>query len=134
MNWLARLKKLDSTPAAPLQNLQIPPFVGFVGACPEPVQKTESENEISTARLALFTERGLSMADAQAMAEKLAQRDLEQDERRLCLECLHLSGGMDRRWCGQWQKIGIGSAAIPSDLVTVLQRCKTFNERLEVSK
>lgn len=175
MNWLARLKKLESSQAPTLQNLQkegTAAFVGFVGSCPEPFQNSGGEVvtlagsyscpandekdggrhaegaqlpspeqlappgqavDVFTARLALFTDRGLSMGDAKAIAERLAKRDLEQDERRLCMECMHLSGGTNSRRCSQWQKIGlIRGAAIPGELVMLLQRCAGFNKRLEV--
>lgn len=175
MNWLARLKKLESPQAPTLQNLQkegTRAFAGFAGSCPEPFQNSggkatalagsysklaNDEKDGSrhaegvqlpaaeqlaapgqavdafTARLALFTDRGLSMGDAKATAERLAKRDLEQDERRLCMECLHLSGGTNSRRCSQWQKIGmLRGAAIPGELVTLLQRCAGFNNRLEI--
>lgn len=151
MNWLARLKNLESAPAATLQNQQKPPFAGFVGAGPALSQKSgESDvvlteilphpandaappTDISLARLALFTDRGLHLNDAQALADQLAVRDRGLDDRRLCLECQHLSGGVDSRRCSQWREIGIGSAAIPADLVTLLQRCVGFHQRLQVT-
>lgn len=149
MNWLERLKKLESTPAATLQNQQKSPFAGFVGAGPALSQKTEERDvawmeallhsandaappaDISLARLALFTDRGLSLDDAQALADKLTERDRGPDDRRLCLECQHLSGWVNSRRCSQWRKIGIGSAAIPGELVSILQRCAGFKHRLK---
>ena len=88
MNWLIRLKKLENIPSPPLQNLQNSSSVGFVGSCLEPSRKSEQRNDVFTARLALFADRGLSIAEAEAIAERLARRDLELDDRRLCLECL----------------------------------------------
>jgi hypothetical protein len=135
MNWLARLKKLESTSPPTLQNLQkgdTGAFVGFVGATPSPFQKSAPENGIFMARLSLFTDRGLDMDDAEAMVERLASRDRERDDRRLCLECLHLSGASSARRCSQWQALGIHSPAIPADLATILQRCSEFNSRIEV--
>jgi hypothetical protein len=41
-------------------------------------------------RVALFKRRGLTEAKAEALAERLALRDMERDDRRVCLECLHL--------------------------------------------
>jgi hypothetical protein len=135
MNWLARLKKTESTPAPTLQKLRNEDdgvSVVFVGAFAGPFQKSVSENDTFTARLGLFTDRGLNMDEAEALAAKLAGRDLEQDDRRLCLECLHLSDCAGGWRCSQWRKIQIYSPDIPSDLVAiVLHRCAWFNDRLE---
>ena len=61
---------------------------------------TEAMNsaEINTfkARLARFTDKGLSLDDADASADKLVLRDRDLDDRRLCLECIYLSGGEHR--------------------------------------
>lgn len=149
MNWLARLKELDEVPGSVPTKPTKPPFVGFVGACSEHLQNSVGEpdaaenhsepandanapDDIFMARVALFTDRRLPLEDAEAMAERLARRDVERDERRLCLECLHLFGGEDGRRCSQWRKIGqINGAAIPGELVTLLQRCNAFGNRLE---
>ena len=42
-------------------------------------------------RSSLFNRRGLQALDAELLADKLVNRDREADERRLCLECSHLS-------------------------------------------
>lgn len=148
MNWLARLKKIETPPDTNLQNLQKPPFVGFVGTYSGAFENSEGTGAASTgteaepasdgiadivaARLALFTDRGLNLEDAQAMADRLAGRDQCRDERRLCMECSHLSGGMGSWRCSQWRKRQHYSADIPGDLVTeILHRCAGFNDRLE---
>jgi hypothetical protein len=178
MNWLARLKKTESTPDDTLQKQQKQVSVVSVGTSPAPVQNSGGEfvsvanaypdpandaalpfsaqsehvrasppryssgttailaREIETllARLALFTDRGLSMEEAEILADRMVTRDQQADERRLCLECLHLSGGPERRRCSQWREVGlINGAAIPGELVTILQRCPAFNHRLEVT-
>jgi hypothetical protein len=138
MNWLARLKNLECIPAPTLQKLRNREqgvSVVFVGACPEPIQNSMPESEVMTARLALFTDRGLSMKEAEVMAERLTLRDLEPDDRRLCLECQQLSGGESDWRCSQWRKTGSNSPELPSDLVTtVLHRCAGFNDRLKEIK
>lgn len=88
--------------------------------------------DIFTARLALFTGRGLNADAADDLAQRLMRRDLEQDDRRVCLECRHLSGDVDRRRCAQWRKLWIGDASMPADLVATLQRCAAFSYRLKV--
>lgn len=64
-------------------------------------------------RLHLAQQRGLTEAAAEAWADKLAQRDYEQDDRRDCLECSNLRG--------------LNCAARGPVLRGVLQRCPSFN-------
>jgi len=40
-------------------------------------------------RLALFVRRGIESLAAEKLADRLATRDFERDDRRLCLECQH---------------------------------------------
>ena len=150
MNWLARLKNINSTPDSNLQKLQKGVSVVFVGSSPghsqnsggdateslatyaEPANDPAAPSDAFTARLALFTGRGLSAEDADDLAQRLTRRDLEQDERRVCLECAHMSGDLQRRRCSQWRKLWIGDASMPADLVAKLQRCAGFSHRLAV--
>ena len=87
--------------------------------------------EIFTQRLALFAGRGLNAEDADDLAQRLTRRDLEQDDRRVCLECRHMSDDVERRRCSQWRQLWIGDASMPDDLVATLQRCAGFSHRLE---
>jgi hypothetical protein len=131
MNWLAKLKNAEGAPTGYLQNLQKGAFVGFVDTLPGPFQKSPVRNQVCMARIVLCTDHGLDITEAEAIVERLTSRDQEQDERRLCLECRHLSGGPQARRCSQWQQIGqSGGPAIPSELVTLLQRCPGFTQRL----
>ena len=43
------------------------------------------------ARVALFMRRGIDATDSDDLAERLHLRDAEGDNRRMCLECVHLS-------------------------------------------
>lgn len=90
--------------------------------------------EIFMARLALFTGRGLGEGNADDLAQQLTWRDLEQDDRRVCLECRHMSGDIDRRRCSRWRKLWLGDASMPADLVATLQRCAEFVYLLEQNK
>ena len=97
-------------------------------------QKSAVNDEACTARLALFTERGLSLDDGQALVQRLAQRDAEQDERKLCLECACLSGDGGNWHCSQWRRIGMmRDAALPDEWVTLLQRCAGYQDRIRGS-
>lgn len=140
MKWLAQVMKGGNTPAPNLQNLQkadTGAFVGFVGTDPDPFQNSEGGDaalqETLNARLALFTERGLTMDEAKAMAERLQLRDGQMDERRVCLECLHLSGDVTARRCSQWRMLGYSDSRSCLDLVKILQRCAGFNPKVKAT-
>lgn len=74
------------------------------------------------ARVLRFAGKGLLLADAETLADKLMIRDREEDDRRLCLECANLSGLR----CSAWQRAGIDGPSISGDLVTTLQRCQGY--------
>lgn len=88
----------------------------------------------TTARVAVFRDRGLNADDSLSLALRLARRDGERDDRRVCLECAHLSGG-GRSWsCSQWRKTGMKGSATPADLVDILQRCAGFAAHLRINE
>ena len=68
---------------------------------------------------------GWNEPEAENLAELLVIRDREADDRRMCLECAHLSRSAGWR-CGQWKRAGIGGAAVAADLAQLLQRCDGF--------
>jgi hypothetical protein len=82
---------------------------------------TEADIGRFTQRVVLFLRRGINATDADDLAERLHLRDLQGDDRRLCLECRHLSG----RRCGNPRAAGIGRD-LPEALVTQGQRCPGF--------
>jgi hypothetical protein len=88
---------------------------------------TGSEIDLFTARLARFTDKGVTHGDAESLADKLVTRDRDDDDRALCLECTHLAGWRTSWRCGNWQAAGIArqarDAQLPADLVLTLQRC-----------
>jgi hypothetical protein len=94
---------------------------------------TGSEIDTFTARLIRFTGKGVNHTDAEQLADKLVARDRQQDDRRHCLECLHLTGYGAGSWrCKNWQGAGVAiqarDAALPGDLVRTLQRCNGFTD------
>jgi hypothetical protein len=151
MSWLARLKNQNAPGTLPTKTTERV-FVGFVGTPPGHIQKFEAvarpgalagndpasdpdrwcwphsetmntaEIERFSACLVLFTDRGLTVQQAEALASMLVRRDREGDDRRVCLECANLSN----RRCGAWQRAGIGGPGVSSDLVATLQRCEGF--------
>jgi hypothetical protein len=101
------------------------------------------ERGTHTVRLARFTDKGVCHDEAQLLADKLVIRDREQDDRRLCLECTHLTGYGRTSWrCSNWQRAGVAIRArdnqLPVDLVLQLQRCDglthAFNPNTKVSQ
>lgn len=54
----------------------------------------QAELDIFTGRLARFTDLGLSIEAAEALADNLVIRDREGDDRGICLECRHLVGSV----------------------------------------
>ena len=94
-----------------------------------------AEIDLFTARLHRFTDKGLTIADGESLADKLVVRDREADDRRFCLECRHLSGVDQASWrCGNWQAAGIAlrsrDSQLSADLVLQLQRCDGFTAHL----
>ena len=84
------------------------------------------EIDAFTARLARFTDKGMSLSDAEALADKLVVRDREGDDRRLCLECRHLRGAGSYR-CGNARAAGL-HADLARDLVLTLHRCHGYED------
>jgi len=90
------------------------------------------EIDLFAARLAKFTNKGMSCGEAESMADKLVQRDRDSDDRRHCLECTHLGGYGRTSWrCNNWQAADIAIWArdnqLPADLAMQLQRCGGFD-------
>ena len=88
-----------------------------------------AEIDAFTARLARFTDKELTLNDAEALADKLLQRDREMDDRRICMECVHLQDA--GRWrCRNTVMAGISlhtaDTQLPSSLTHQLQRCAGF--------
>ena len=154
MNWLARLKKIDTAPGMDATETTKRVSVVFVAPDMAPMQKTGSDSpaandpaadpdrwawphsaamtgaeiETFTARLARFTDRGLGLEDAEALADKLVTRDRESDDRRLCVECVHLTGhSAGAMRCTNWQRAGVAikapDAQLSPALVCQAHRC-----------
>ena len=103
-----------------------PPDAPDASCWPHSTAMNGAEIDTLTSRLVQLTDRGLILADAERLADKLVQRDREGDDRRVCLECLHLQRGR----CGNWQVAGVAirsrDAQLPPDLILQLQRCDGF--------
>ena len=101
-------------------------------AWPHSQAMTGAEIETFTARLHYFTGRGLVAHDAERLADKLVTRDRESDDRRLCLECVHLAGHAGTWGCRNWQRAGVATKARDAQLSAAVvyqpQRCDGFKD------
>lgn len=85
---------------------------------------SDAEVEAFAARLERFTKRGLSLDAAEALAERLAIRDAEGDDRRMCLECSYL-GALGRCIAAATGRLP-GASRQLEPVQTILQRCEAF--------
>ena len=147
MNWLARLKKIDTAPERDATETTKRVSVVFVApgiasmqktgvdspaandpapdpdrwAWPHSQAMTGAEIDTFTARLHDFTGRGLVALDAERLADKLVTRDRESEDRRLCLECAHLAGhSAGAMRCTNWQRAGVAMRATDAQLSAAL--------------
>ena len=85
-----------------------------------------TDREITRAvfRLALFQRRGMAEQDAGALVDRLALRDQECDDRRVCIECSHLAkdGGCFAARQG-WIRVADRRL---TPIKTMLARCECF--------
>jgi hypothetical protein len=85
-----------------------------------------NEIEAFEGRLNILSRRGFNVPGAEAMAEKFLARDRDGDDRRMCLECFHLSG----KRCGNWQQAGVALSArdaiLATEFMSMFQRCQGF--------
>ena len=102
-------------------------------AWPHSQAMTGAEVDTFAARLHYFTERRLAEPDAEQLADKLVTRDREANDRRLCLECVHLAGRASVWGCRNWQRVGIATTARDAQLSAALvyqpKRCDGFKDQ-----
>jgi hypothetical protein len=102
-------------------------------AWPHSQAMTGREIDTFTARLHHFVRRGLLESDAETLADKLVTRDRDADDRRLCLECVHLAGHAGVWGCRNWQQAGVAvrsqDAQLSAALVNQPQRCDGFKDQ-----
>ncbi len=76
-------------------------------------------------RIPLFMRRGLTETQAHWWADRLANRDYERDDRRICLECSSLQRGGKCWQVQQGNMRGVSPKHEP--VTTILQRCSYFS-------
>lgn len=74
------------------------------------------------ARVTLFLRRGIDATDADDLAERLHLRDVQGDDRRLCLECAQYRPGR----CTNHRFAALSSPEVGRELATLLQHCPEF--------
>lgn len=83
------------------------------------------------ARVSLFLRRGIDANDADDLAELMHLRDVQGDDRRLCVECRNVAGNAGSAgsgWtCRASRKAEVGRD-LPAELATGLHRCPAFEE------
>ena len=102
---------------------------GALDLPPMPEKMIPKNGELFTARLARFTDKGVTLVDAQTFAIQLQTRDRDLDDRRMCLECRHLNGfgaWQCANWCKAMTAHRPRDNGLPAALVTLLQRCDGF--------
>ena len=82
------------------------------------------------ARVVLFLRRGIGATDADDIAERLHLRDVQADDRAMCVECRYLAGRPDAWRCTNARAAGVGTE-LPAALVTLPQRCAGFTSTME---
>lgn len=68
---------------------------------------------------------GWTAPEAEALADRLARRDRERDDRVTCSDCQHYRPGR----CDNHRQAALTAASIGKDWATLLQRCDGFSER-----
>jgi len=92
-----------------------------------------AEIDTFTARVHQFIRYGLDSPEAEGLADALVTRDRDADDRRLCLECSHLRLSADLWRCGQWRQAELSGPDVAGVVVTMLQRCAGFNDKVSMS-
>ena len=96
-------------------------------SCPDLSAVAWTDEDIARflARRARLLRWGWCEAEAEKLADRLARRDREQDERVSCTDCRHYRPGR----CGNHRQAGLTTPDLGRDLAVLLQRCPGFDTR-----
>lgn len=75
-------------------------------------------------RIGRFRRYGLTLDEAERLADRLADRDYERDDRRMCLECVEYA---QDKSCGAWRRGLFGVVRRVEPIPTTLARCQHFD-------
>lgn len=90
----------------------------------QPPPWSDAEIESFTARHARLMAAGLTDDQAEALAERLVNRDRDGDDRRLCLECRHWRPG----FCRNHRAAGLVAPELAAGWHQLPQRCRGFKD------
>ncbi len=83
-------------------------------------------------RVERFVWLGLPTGEAEALAERLALRDRDFDNRTACAECANLTGRPGAWRCTNYRTAGVGAPSLPGVFVAqMLQHCRGFKEGIK---
>ena len=74
------------------------------------------------ARVCRFMRQDIDVTDADDLAERLHLRDVQQDDRGMCVECRHYRPSR----CGNHRVAGLNLPDLGRDIAVMLQRCPGF--------
>jgi hypothetical protein len=84
---------------------------------------SNDEDERTAARIERLVRFGWDQRDAEVLAARLARRDADEDDRRVCaVDCLHYRPGR----CGNWRRALIGGPEVGRDFAGPLPRRPGF--------
>ena len=89
-------------------------------------QWDDAEISTFTTRVLKFVARGIDPTDADDLAERLTLRDRDQDDRRMCVECVHLKANGRCAAAHAGRLLGVDRRFEP--VPTQLWRCEGFAE------
>lgn len=114
--------RVEATPAADIELSE-----HYARAHEADMAMSRADADTFNARMALFTDKGVSLGDAERLAERLVIRDREGDDRRLCLECSYYgsSGRCVAAATGRLPGVSARLEPVP----TILWRCDAFGLR-----
>ena len=91
------------------------------------LSRTSEEHNLFARRRDRLMRWGWQQPDAEALADRLFERDREEDDRTLCVECHHWRPGR----CGNSVRAGVLVPSLSAQLADLLQRCPGFKREVQ---
>lgn len=120
--WAFQREGLPSYPKSPASERPAEPPPRTWSHAPASAQEVEAMAQREARALAV----GLTHSEADRLIDALLIRDREGEDRHSCAECRHLRATPAGWVCRAAIRAGLGSDALPRQLVTGLHRCPRF--------